>query len=276
MDAEQAVVFDCEGMRLVGVATQPERPGEIGVLILVGGRQYRAGSHRQFVLLARRLASADFSSFRFDFRGMGDSEGERRSFEEVDADIAAALAAFRAACPAVQRVVLWGLCDAATAAVLYWQRTHDPLVAGLCLANPWLRSTASLARRGCGTITPTGPLIRSSGASCCAATFVPCVPCASTWSSGAFRAFPGGEFRADHDRRPESFPGPIQLLLSGRDLTAKEFVDSLAAAGAGEVLQQGNVTRTDFATADHTFSHSDWQSEGGAGNLGWLAAELRR
>ena len=45
---------------------------------------------------------------RFDYRGMGDAGGEARSFEDVSADIAAAIAAFRRACPAVERVVLWG------------------------------------------------------------------------------------------------------------------------------------------------------------------------
>src|SRR5262245_37346209 len=51
-----AVQFDCEGQRLFGILSQPASPGRRGVLIVVGGPQYRAGSHRQFTLLARDLA----------------------------------------------------------------------------------------------------------------------------------------------------------------------------------------------------------------------------
>jgi len=42
---EQAIVFNCDGCRLIGIATKPETPAETGVLIVVGGPQYRAGSH---------------------------------------------------------------------------------------------------------------------------------------------------------------------------------------------------------------------------------------
>ena len=78
---------------------------------MVGGPQYRVGSHRQFVLLARDLAADGFPVFRFDYRGMGDSEGEFRGFEHVEDDIAAAVEAFRSASPGLREIVLWGLCD---------------------------------------------------------------------------------------------------------------------------------------------------------------------
>jgi alpha/beta superfamily hydrolase len=48
------------------------------VLVIVGGPQYRAGSHRQFTLLARSLAEQGFAVLRFDYRGMGDSTGAMR------------------------------------------------------------------------------------------------------------------------------------------------------------------------------------------------------
>ena len=76
---EQALTFDCDGERLVGVVAVPERPVPVGVLIVVGGPQYRAGSHRQFVHLARRLAGAGIAAMRFDYRGMGDASGDARS-----------------------------------------------------------------------------------------------------------------------------------------------------------------------------------------------------
>ena len=42
-----------------------------GMLIVVGGPQYRAGSHRQFTLLARDVAATGVPTMRFDYRGMG-------------------------------------------------------------------------------------------------------------------------------------------------------------------------------------------------------------
>jgi len=45
------------------------------------------GSHRQFVQLARRLAKQGYPTLRFDYRGMGDSEGVYRSFENVGPDL---------------------------------------------------------------------------------------------------------------------------------------------------------------------------------------------
>ena len=143
---EQALVIHCHGDSLAGIASVPDAPRDSAVIIVVGGPQYRAGSHRQFVLLARSLAEAGYPALRFDARGMGDSTGDARDFESITDDIGCALAAFHQALPAVRRFVLWGLCDGASAALLYVERTQDPRVAGLCLANPWVRSEASLAR----------------------------------------------------------------------------------------------------------------------------------
>ncbi|HBZ05431.1 MAG TPA: hydrolase 1, exosortase A system-associated, partial [Massilia sp.] len=48
----------CRGAWLYGIVSLPAAPHPRGVLIVVGGPQYRAGSHRQFTLLARDLAAA--------------------------------------------------------------------------------------------------------------------------------------------------------------------------------------------------------------------------
>ena len=51
------------------------------------------------------------------------------------------------------------------------------------------------------------------------------------------------------------YSGPILLVLSGNDLTAKEFLEALplepAWAGA---LARRRLTRVDIPAADHTFS----------------------
>ena len=61
------------------------------------------------------IAAAGFPVFRFDRRGIGDSEGDNRDFRKSSKDIAAALLAFRAIAPQVQRVTGFGNCDAASA-----------------------------------------------------------------------------------------------------------------------------------------------------------------
>jgi exosortase A-associated hydrolase 1 len=143
---ERALALECEGDALVGVLAVPERPHRVGVLVIVGGPQYRVGSHRQFLLLARALAGEGFPTLRFDCRGMGDGCGELRSFQDIDPDIAAAIAVFQTHCPEVDRIVLWGLCDGASAALLYWYASLDQRVAGMVLLNPWVRSEAVMAK----------------------------------------------------------------------------------------------------------------------------------
>ncbi len=144
--SEQAIVFPCAGEQLLGIVAQPEQAESTGVLIIVGGPQYRGGSHRQFLLLSRALATAGYPAMRFDYRGMGDSTGELRNFEAVESDIAAAVDAFMAASPELERIVLWGLCDAASASLLYLHAHKDERLGGLVLLNPWVRSEATLAR----------------------------------------------------------------------------------------------------------------------------------
>ena len=57
--AEHAVAFECGHEQLLGiVATCAGPTADTGVLIVVGGPQYRAGSHRQFTRLARSLAAS--------------------------------------------------------------------------------------------------------------------------------------------------------------------------------------------------------------------------
>ena len=141
---EDAFFFDCEDTSLLGVIHLPPRPATLGVLIVVGGPQYRVGSHRQFVLLSRALAASGFASLRFDYRGMGDATGAPRNFDAVSADLRAAIDAFYRRLPGLQGVVLWGLCDGASAAACY--AAVDPRICSLVLANPWVRTENGHAR----------------------------------------------------------------------------------------------------------------------------------
>ncbi|ATQ77112.1 hydrolase 1, exosortase A system-associated [Massilia violaceinigra] len=145
MEATQrALQFNCGGSSLVGILDLPERPLSRGVLVVTSAPQYRIGNHRHFTLLARLLAARGIPVMRFDHRGMGDSEGEARTIDALGEDTQAAMRAFFAQMPGMQDVVLWGLGDAATAAVLYAQA--DARVSGVVLLNPWMHTPGSAPR----------------------------------------------------------------------------------------------------------------------------------
>jgi len=145
---EIPVTIDAGPDRMLGIVSQPDaatpmRP--VGVVMVVGGAQYRVGSHRQCVSLARGLASEGFASLRFDLPGLGDSPGEPLAFEQTAAHIGAAIDQLIHR-STVQQVVLWGLCDGASASLLYAQARNDPRVIGLALLNPWIASDTALAK----------------------------------------------------------------------------------------------------------------------------------
>ena len=110
------VLFACQGAQLVGTLDAAE--GSTGLLLVSGGNEVRSGAWGGQAQLAARLASEGFPVFRFDRRGIGDSEGENGGFRSSTPDLAAALATFKAECPQLTRVVGLGNCDAATALVL--------------------------------------------------------------------------------------------------------------------------------------------------------------
>ena len=255
---------------------------ELAVIIVVGGPQYRAGSHRQFVHLARAVARAGHAALRFDCRGMGDSAGALVNFESIGDDIASAIRATRAALPSVQRVVLWGLCDGASAALMYTQKfAHNPQAgdapAALALANPWVRTDATLARAQVKhyyaqrLFEPAFWVKLASGK----------VPVSSLrdWQHsllGAARPV------ADHGDAPlyvermaqawQQFSGPILLLLSGHDLVAQEFLEATAVRPQWRsALNRHGLTRADLPDADHTFSDSAQRQRLEALTCNWLA-----
>lgn len=258
---ERAVMFACHQESLIGVLAAPESPLDTGVLVIVGGPQYRAGSHRQFVLLARHLAAHGFAVLRFDCRGMGDSSGLPRSFEAISADIGAAIDALQQGVARVRRVVLWGLCDGASAALLYCHETGDPRVGGLCLLNPWIRSPASLARTRVKhyyvrrLLQPEfwAKVVRGQvGAEALAGV-------ASSLRAARADSGPSAPERPSFQRRMaqawKGFAHDLLLLLSGDDYTAKEFLEFASADPDWlDALRHPRLTRHEMARADHTFS----------------------
>lgn len=283
---EFGVAFGVGQDLLLGIVHRPavyaaSTSGSTGVLVVVGGPQYRAGSHRQFVHLARHLAAQGHAVLRFDVRGMGDSTGAQRSFEALSGDIGAAIDALQQQLPEVRQVVLWGLCDGASAALLYVDETADPRVAGLALANPWVRTAQTLARTQIrhyylDRIRQRDfwhKLLRGQVAAQAAR---------GLWRN--LRSARGGFGKADaHHGAGASFPdrmarawrsfgGPVLLLLSGRDYTAREFEEAARTQPAwSTLLGRPGIQRVDLAEADHTFSGEAARQQVARATHDWLA-----
>lgn len=276
---ETALLLDCDGESLVGVlavpATATPSP-EIGVVIVVGGPQYRAGSHRQFTELARRLAAAGFATLRFDLRGMGDSTGPAVGFEDCSNDIAAAIDALLRLRPGLRQVVLWGLCDGASAALLYLDASADAHVAGLCLLNPWVRSPQGLARtrvkhyywERLAQRSFWTKLMRGGVALGALRELAVNVMLAGSASVGAGAR---ASFQDRMARAWQRFDGACLLILSGNDHTAKEFADHVRSNPAWRgALARPRVQRCDLPTADHTFSEPADAQAVEAHTIAWL------
>lgn len=80
--------FGCGSMTLAG--TLDSAPGTTGLLIISGGNEIRSGAFGGQAELAACIARAGFPVFRFDRRGVGDSEGENRGFRHSHRDITTA------------------------------------------------------------------------------------------------------------------------------------------------------------------------------------------
>jgi uncharacterized protein len=257
---ERAIVVNCAGEALVGIL-HPAAQAATGVLIVVGGPQYRVGSHRQFVQMARDLAADGYTALRFDYRGMGDSAAPFAGFEDVDADIRAAFDALLREAPDVRNVVIFGLCDAAAASLLYC--SGDPRVRGLILANPWVRTPAGEAQSfvrhyyGQRLLQRSfwGKLLRGElHVAAAVLDFVRKLTLAAVPAAGsAGRATTS--FIERMLRGIRSFRGPVLVLVSENDLTAQEYRDLCRSSPEWSVaVSRDNVVTVDCPGADHTFS----------------------
>ncbi|MDQ1814975.1 hydrolase 1, exosortase A system-associated [Massilia sp. CCM 9210] len=269
---EEVLSFNCGGDALFGIVSVPAQIARRAVLIVVGGPQYRVGSHRQFTTLARALAAQGIASLRFDYRGMGDSHGAMRDFEAVGEDLRAAVDNLFKALPGVEEVVIWGLCDGASAAIFY--AADDARVTGLVLLNPWVRTSGGHAKatikhyyrarlfdpelwkkilRGQFNVAAAaGSFVRIAGAAF------------GKGRGGASGASAGGP--ASLPERMQAglarFRGKVLLIISGADLTAQEFLDTAAASEQWQgLLAAPQVSRRTLPEADHTFSRRVWKDQ---------------
>ncbi|MBC7378242.1 MAG: hydrolase 1, exosortase A system-associated [Burkholderiaceae bacterium] len=285
---ERVVNFDCEGERLIGILSEPKggaANGQPAVLIVVGGPQYRAGAHRMFVQLARAIARAGMTALRFDVRGMGDSSGEQRSFEQITPDIGAAIAALRRSTSEATPVVVFGLCDGASAALIYLHESFQADVSGVTLLNPWFRSNHSLAQ----THFKHYYIRRLASRDFWAKVFRGEVGASSLldFSTNVSRALgvrgrdvvqavstthEQQDFRESMLRGWSRFEGKVQLALSGDDLTAQEFTHATQRSRPWQrLIGAPETSQLSLPGADHTLSTSAAQFAFQAAFLDWVS-----
>ena len=278
---QRALRFTCKASKLFGIVSLPAQPLGRGVLMVTGGPQYRVGSHRQFLLLAQQLARAGVAVMRFDYRGMGDSEGAARTYDQIDDDIAAAVDAFVAQVPGLKEIVIWGLCDGASAAAYY--AYQDSRICGVILLNPWVRTASGIAR---ATLRHyyLAQLVSSrfwrkllSGRFKAGAALQ---SLRANFGSAAAPAKTSAGTATDASTPPQRlfetlslFTGRILIILSGDDLTAREFEALPANSKAWRtLLSKPNVQQSPLAQANHTFSRAVWRDEVGNICAQWLAS----
>lgn len=275
MSGEAPLVVRCASDSMVAVL-HPAGQGtpSVGVLVVVGGPQYRVGSHRQFVLMARALANGGFPVLRFDYRGMGDSDGEVHTFETCGDDVRAAIEAFMAAMPTLRGVVVWGLCDAASAALIH--AANDPRVIGMVLVNPWVRTTAGEARAYVQHYYGQRLLQASFWRKLFSGKldvmrsvrhFVRTV--GESRSAGAAARAPIS-FIERMRIGLTSFMHPVLLLISERDLTAAEFMTLCESDAWRQALSRSSVQVVHLPGADHTFSSRSALDLATSHCIGWL------
>lgn len=262
-----------------GIVSAPQGPAyETGVIIVTGGLQYRVGAHRQSVLLARQLAAAGFTTLRFDLAGLGDATGDVFDFETLGPQLTAALEALTTQHGTVKRVVLWGLCDGASAALLHWRTTTDPRIAGLCLVNPWVRSDTGLARTHIKHYYGHRLTEWSFWRKLLAGGVGPkaIAQLMGTLRTSLHRQDTSQSFQQKMALAWRSFPSPILLLISERDLTGQEFMDQARTDKAWQgCLQMANVQQHIMPGADHTCSTQGGHELLGQLTLQWLLSRFR-
>jgi len=285
--SERAITFSCKGSELIGIVHAPEQASDTGMLILTGGDQYRVGAHRQFLLLARRLAAEGFPAMRFDDRANGDAEGVRyeielHHFEDTHDDLWAAAEAFQRECPNLRKIVLWGLCGAVSTFLL--SPKLPPEVAGLILVNPWVRTEAGSARTYLKHYYIRRLLERDFWRSVFSGRFSPGQSLKSMLSLISAARTPAEEPQGSGgdsdlplpDRMAngfERFPGPVLFILSGSDHTAEEFKDLVAASKRWQsLMKRPGIAREDLKAADHTFSTRAWHHQLEDWTLNFVAA----
>ena len=276
--SDQPVSFQVQDNKLYGVLSVPVKKFHVAVIIVVGGPQFRVGSHRQFTLLARQLARQGVLALRFDYTGMGYSEGLPKKFYEVDQDIAAAVNFVASNHDHVEKIFVWGLCDAASA-IAFTAYTHER-INGMIILNPWVRSEASHSkailssyyRDRIFSVDVWKDLLKSPGKIIDAIISLLTVcwkVLINIFDSNKVAheieisvAERENNLTASVLKGMTNFKGNICLILSENDLTADEFKREFEESDWMQDQSNNQKTIVHYVNeADHTFSSALWRSK---------------
>lgn len=244
------LTFSCEGSKLA--ATLDEASGETGLLIVSGGNEIRIGAHRGMEKVSADLAALGHPVFRFDRRGIGDSEGDNGGFEASGPDIQAAIPAFKAACPTLKRIIAFGNCDAASALLL-----HQPEgLSALVLSNIWVVEPTD-------DLPPTAAikshyLQRLKDPKAWVALVTGAINIRKLVSGLARLASPQAP-SALSDRVANAMANatiPARILLARRDGTALAFAEAWQTPGFTAARQSGLYQITMLDSSAHSFARA--------------------
>lgn len=112
----------------------------IAVVMLHGWAGYRTGPHDMLVKIARNLTGKGYHCFRFDFRGKGYSQGERRqtNHKTMLEDLEAVLQYVHHVMNQPQ-IILAGICSGAKLAIYYARSGSRPVMHVIEMSSPVLR-----------------------------------------------------------------------------------------------------------------------------------------
>lgn len=230
---------------------------QTGLLIVSGGNEIRSGAHSGMARLARKVAEQGYPVFRYDRRGVGESEGENAGFAGSEAEIVAATDHFRKINPNLTKIIGFGNCDAATSLALFSK------LDGLILANPWVIEPAD-DQPGQLTVPP------------------PAAIRARYWErlkdprtlmdalSGKidFRKFATGLRQASQKQNNsalsiklrdalDGLAVPCRVLLAKRDTTARAYLAAWNSAAFKKVREKPNIAVAQLDSASHGFADND-------------------
>jgi uncharacterized protein len=285
--SEEVIGIDVARVRTYGVLHRPSAPLPRGVVMLG-----RVGVDRQSVLWARTWSQHGIPVLRFDMRGRGDNEGPLVPIAEAQVDLKAVVDAFQNFMPEVKEIVIWGMSEGASVALLY--APNDPRVAGLAVCNPWLRADRELAQTFLWQrlMQITEPQFwarvrRSEGGYLGAARTLARLVARILRGDGKARnsaiAGPrqrGSELDADDDQSPlrerllaslGRFHGNLILFLSGDDPHAAVFRKHIVNSPRWRLMEQdGRLTSRNLPEANHLFTSREWRGQVGVWAGDWL------
>ncbi len=256
---DDAVLVDADGANLIGICHVPADSSGVGVVVVPGAPQYRAGPHRLFVMLGRHLARQGHTVLRIDRRGYGDSEGEAVPFDQMAPDIEMAISALQDHDPRVKSVMVLGLCDGASGALLH--AALKPAVHGLILLNPWVSTEAGRAQavlkgyylprfarwRRWLAVLGSFARLRKAVASIARALLDSLRP---TDGAGAIPPF-----AVQMLRNWVEFKGRTLVVLSGQDIDATAFDQFIGRTlGWSPLIEAADTKVIRLRSADHTFT----------------------